>query len=211
MVKGLHSGRMIENAQTKALTIGEVARKAGLPIRRVRYYEERGLLEPFGRTEAGYRLYTEEEVARLKFVKRAKLLGLKLKEIRELVSLAAGCNGGEIVPRLEDVIEEKLSETDRKMRELAAFRGNLLYYRRRLLQRDPAQSCGCGEQASFCGCLEAATGGETTIGVEGFEEVSMEKLEIREENGRIVTAREENGCEECGCECCDTQGCECCQ
>src|SRR5215216_5906796 len=77
------------------------------------------------------RLYGAEEVARLEFVKRAKLLGLTLEEIRELVSLAADCNEGELVPRLEEVLTEKLRETDRKIAELSAFRNNLLYYRRR--------------------------------------------------------------------------------
>jgi DNA-binding transcriptional MerR regulator len=99
-------------------------------------------------------------VARLEFIKRAKLLGLTLEEIRELVGLAARCNEGEIVPRLEEVLEAKLEETERKMDELAAFRENLHYYR----ERAAALSGGvlptdryC-EDVSFCGCLEAVTG-----------------------------------------------------
>ncbi len=89
----------MEDARTSALKIGEVARKTGLPVERIRYYERRGLLEPAGRSEAGYRLYTDEEVARLLFIKRAKLLGLTLGEIAELVNLAAECNQGEVMPR----------------------------------------------------------------------------------------------------------------
>jgi DNA-binding transcriptional MerR regulator len=49
-------------------------------------------------------------------------LGLTLEEIRELVGLAVRCNEGEIVPRLEEVLEAKLKETERKMAELSAFR-----------------------------------------------------------------------------------------
>jgi hypothetical protein len=90
--------------------------------------------------------------------------GLTLEEIRELVELAARCNEGELVPRLEEVLEAKLEETERKMAELTAFRQNLLYYR----ERASALSGGvlpteryC-EDVSFCGCLEAVTdeGGE---------------------------------------------------
>jgi len=121
----------MEIAEDRRLKIGELANQTGLSIKTIRYYESRGLLEQPPRTEAGYRLYGPEEVARLRFVQRAKLLGLTLEEIRELVELAARCNEGEIVPRLEEVLEAKLEATERKMAELSAFRQNLLHYRER--------------------------------------------------------------------------------
>jgi DNA-binding transcriptional MerR regulator len=121
----------MEIANDRRLKIGELARQTGLSIKTIRYYERRGLLEHPLRTEGGYRLYGPEEVARLRFVQRTKLLGLTLEEIRELVELAARCNESEIVPRLEEVLEAKLEETERKMAELSAFRQNLLYYRER--------------------------------------------------------------------------------
>ncbi len=83
-----------------------------------------------------------------------------MEEVRELVELAIRCNEGEIVPRLEEVLEAKLEETERKMAELAAFRQNLLYYRDRaeeLKERVPTDRY-C-EDVSFCGCLEAVTEG----------------------------------------------------
>jgi hypothetical protein len=101
-----------------------------------------------------------EEVARLQFIQRAKLLGLTLEEIRELVELAARCNEGEIVPHLEEMLSAKLEETERKIAELTAFRQNLLYYRERaedLRDRVPTTDRYC-EDVSFCGCLEAVTG-----------------------------------------------------
>jgi DNA-binding transcriptional MerR regulator len=149
----------MENANDRRLKVGELARQTGLSIKTIRYYESRGLLEQPPRTEGGYRLYDPEEVARLRFVQRAKLLGLTLEEIRELVELAARCNEGEIVPRLEEVLEAKLEETERKMAELTAFRQNLLYYRERaedLKGRVPTDRY-C-EDVSFCGCLDAVTG-----------------------------------------------------
>jgi DNA-binding transcriptional MerR regulator len=95
----------MERTDAELLKIGQLARLTGLPVKRIHYYERRGLLEPSARSETGYRLYGAEEVARLEFIKRAKLLGLTLEEIRELVGLAARCNEGEIVPRLEEVLE----------------------------------------------------------------------------------------------------------
>jgi DNA-binding transcriptional MerR regulator len=148
----------MQTAEERRLRIGEVARQTGFSIKTIRYYESRGLLEQPPRTQGGYRLYGPEEVARLRFVQRAKLLGLTLEEIKELVELAVRCNEGEIVPRLEEVLEAKLAETERKMVELSAFRQNLLYYRERasalsgVLPTD--RYC---EDVSFCGCLEAVT------------------------------------------------------
>lgn len=165
MVEGLHSDLMSDTMQSKTLKIGEVARLTGLPVKRVRYYGRRGLLEPPARSESGYRLYGQEEVACLEFIKRAKLLGLKLDEIAKLVHLAAECSRGEILPHLEEVLEEKLRETERKMRELAAFRESLLYYRERVGKGVPVEE-SCGEEVSFCGCLEAVTGNGYLLSIE---------------------------------------------
>jgi DNA-binding transcriptional MerR regulator len=166
MVEGLHLGAMMKLEAKTPLKIGDLARIADVPEKTIRYYERRGLLDPAARSEAGYRLYGPEEAARLRFIKRAKLLGLTLNEIRELVELAAGCNEGEIVPRLEEVLDAKLAEVDRKMGELTAFRENLLYYRRRASEGVPVDRT-CGDDASFCGCLEVVTGKGGEQGEEG--------------------------------------------
>jgi DNA-binding transcriptional MerR regulator len=152
----------------RLLRCGEVARLTGFSVKTLHHSEERGLVEPAARTKAGHRLYGDEELARLTFVKRAKLLGLTLKETRELVSLAAGRNRGEIMSRLAEALEEKLEQTERRMEELSAFRENLLYYRRRVLKSDPSEKCEA--ETGFCGCLEAATGGGgRVVGTEGTE------------------------------------------
>jgi DNA-binding transcriptional MerR regulator len=149
----------MEIANDRRLKIGEFACQTGLSIKTIRYYESRGLLEQPPRTQGGYRLYGLEEVARVRFIQRAKLLGLTLEEIRELVELATRCNEGELVPRLEQVLEAKLAETERKLAELSAFRQNLLYYRERAEDlRDRVPTDRYCEDVSFCGCLEAVTG-----------------------------------------------------
>lgn len=144
---------MVARTGQKLLKIGEVARLTGFSVKALHYYEERRLIAPAERSEAGHRLYGEEEVARLKFIKKAKLLGLTLKEIAELVELAAEGSRGRVIPRLEGILETHLAETERKMAELkmaelAEFREGLLYYRDRLFEADPAKGCGCGEGVS---------------------------------------------------------------
>jgi len=70
-----------------ALTIGEVAKRSGIGLETVRFYERRGLIQEPPRTDSGYRQYPEDVVARLRFIRRAKELGFSLKEISELFSL----------------------------------------------------------------------------------------------------------------------------
>jgi DNA-binding transcriptional MerR regulator len=65
--------------------IGEVAERAGLSLRTVRYYEEVGLIVPAKRTDGGFRLYTTDHVARLELIKEMKLLGFTVPQTCELL------------------------------------------------------------------------------------------------------------------------------
>ncbi|WP_293142518.1 heavy metal-responsive transcriptional regulator [Okeania sp. SIO3I5] len=68
------------------MKIGQVAALSGFPIKTIRYYEDIGLLEPsVERSESGYRLFEESVLGRLGFIKRAKSLGLSLREISEIL------------------------------------------------------------------------------------------------------------------------------
>lgn len=69
------------------LTIGRMAKKAGVTIDTVRFYERRGLIAEPPRSAANYRLYPEEDAARLRFIRHAKDLGFSLTEIKELLDL----------------------------------------------------------------------------------------------------------------------------
>ena len=71
-------------------TIGKVARQAGVNIQTVRYYERRGLLLPNGRRDSGYRLYGDDAVKKIRFIKNAQALGFSLDEIARLLSLRVG-------------------------------------------------------------------------------------------------------------------------
>src|SRR5438067_1978791 len=70
-------------------TIGEVAQQAHVRIETLRYYERTGLVSPPPRSESNYRLYPQETVRRVRFIKRAQELGFSLKEITELLGLQA--------------------------------------------------------------------------------------------------------------------------
>ncbi len=71
----------------ETLTIGKVARLAGVGVETVRFYERQGLVEEPPRRASGYRQYPVETVSRIRFIRRAKELGFSLKEIRELLEL----------------------------------------------------------------------------------------------------------------------------
>lgn len=82
---------MTTSAQPTTLTIGKVARRAGLAVETIRFYErERLLPEPARDPSSGYRRYPESTVERLQFIARAKELGFTLRETRELLELRAG-------------------------------------------------------------------------------------------------------------------------
>ncbi|TKG73791.1 MerR family transcriptional regulator [Prauserella endophytica] len=69
------------------MQIGEAAARTGLSLRTIRYYEEVGLVKPTARSQGGFRLYTEADLARLELIKRMKPLGFPLEEMRELLEL----------------------------------------------------------------------------------------------------------------------------
>jgi len=69
------------------LTSGELAKRSGVNLQTIRYYEERGLLPKPPRTQSGYRTFPTDAVHRIRFIKRAQELGFQLDEIQELLSL----------------------------------------------------------------------------------------------------------------------------
>ncbi|MGY1755156.1 MerR family transcriptional regulator [Blastococcus sp. SYSU D01042] len=71
------------------LQIGQVAERTGLSLRTIRFYEEHGLVRPTSRSDGGFRLYSDDDVARLEVIKRMKPLGFRLEEMHELLTLLA--------------------------------------------------------------------------------------------------------------------------
>lgn len=119
-------------------TIGKTAKQAGVGIDTVRFYEREGLLPEAQRTQSGYRLYSADDVDRLRFIRRAKTLGFTLEEIAELLKLSTAKGSRASVKRLA---EQRLTDLDQKLRELTAIRDALST----LVKR-------CSGQGSFKGC-----------------------------------------------------------
>ena len=118
---------------------GDLARRAGVNPQTLRYYERRGLLLKPKRTEAGYRLYDEEAVRRIRFIKKAQDLGFTLAEISDLLSLEV-----EEQTACEDVREKaqaKLEEIDNKILDLTCIRKTLTLLIDSCAAREPTDSC----------------------------------------------------------------------
>lgn len=69
------------------MNIGEAAKRSGISAKMIRYYEEIGLIPPAHRSYAGYRMYSQSDVHRLHFIRRARDLGFSVAEIEQLLSL----------------------------------------------------------------------------------------------------------------------------
>jgi MerR family transcriptional regulator, copper efflux regulator len=108
----------------KPLTIGQLARRAGVGVETVRFYERQGLLDEPARRESGYRQYPEEAVRRLRFIKRAKGLGFTLKEIAELLALRHDPDGD--TADVKRRAETKIADIDARIHDLQRTRAALL-------------------------------------------------------------------------------------
>lgn len=121
------------------LTIGQLARTAGVHVETIRYYERRGLVPSPRRTRSGYRQYTDEAVARVRFIRRSKELGFSLKEIRELLGLrarhAAACEA------VEGRARQKVAVVERKIEELERLRDTLARLADSCARREPTAEC----------------------------------------------------------------------
>ena len=103
--------------------ISELAQRAQVSAQIVRYYTRIGLLMPAGRANNGYRLFIESDIQRLKFIRKAKLLGFTLKEIAQILAKA---NHGETpCPLVREVFEQHLQENRRKLEELMKLQHKL--------------------------------------------------------------------------------------
>ena len=105
------------------MKIGEVARRVGIPIDTVRYYERNGLLLPPARRASGYRDYRDCDIARLSFVLRAKGLGFTLVEIGELLELSDAAEGD--MANIKSLAASKLSDIEQRIGQLSRIRDAL--------------------------------------------------------------------------------------
>lgn len=128
------------------VTIGAIARRAGVRNSAVRYYEARGLLRPAARLPNGYRIYNEDAVGLLNFVRRAQTLGITLKEVKRLLDLSH--KGQRPCAEVKALARRHLADLDLKIRELELLRGQL----QRLLHRRSGQT----RPGAICPLIEQA-------------------------------------------------------
>ncbi len=97
-----------------AMKIGEVARRSGVGVETIRYYEREGLLLEPERRPSGYQQYDESTVGRLEYIRQAKDLGFTLAEIRELLELSFAARAG--CDHVRQRAEEKVADIEGKIR-----------------------------------------------------------------------------------------------
>jgi DNA-binding transcriptional MerR regulator len=113
--------------------IGEISRLVELSQRTIRYYEEIGLLHSVRRIENGKRVYTDNDVRRLKFINRLKVLGLSLAEMVELEKIyRKQRNNREILPKLLQILDERAVQIDERVAQLVALKKEIREYQERL-------------------------------------------------------------------------------
>src|SRR3954447_16023175 len=105
------------------MRIGELAARTGFSVRNIRFYEQRGLLPAPRRTEGGYRVYDQDAVTRLRFVRSAQALGLSLAEIAEVLRVRD--HQGPPCRYVAELIETHISDVETRITELAALRDEL--------------------------------------------------------------------------------------
>ena len=133
------------------LRIAQVSHQTGIPTTTLRYYEDIGLLAPAERAFNGYRVYTDRDVERLKFITRAKHLHISLDELRELVAAWDGDDCTTVQFRMADVVASRLRETQARLAELLELADHLQSASERLAQT-PTEG-GCNDE---CACTTAA-------------------------------------------------------
>ena len=123
----------------RSFTIGVLARSTGTRVETIRYYERRGLILPTGRTPSGYRLYDEDSLKRLLFIRHAKELGFTLEEIKELLRLRV--DSATACEKVRERTEAKLQMVEKKIESLLSIRRILKELLRACESRSATDDC----------------------------------------------------------------------
>ncbi|NHN86253.1 MerR family DNA-binding protein [Acetobacter musti] len=107
----------------QTLSIGDMGRITDTKVETIRYYERAGLLPAPPRSAGNYRVYTQEHLSRLRFIRRARELGFPLDQVRVLLDLAAHTDRS--CEQVDAVAREHVMEIDRKIRDLRSLRQEL--------------------------------------------------------------------------------------
>lgn len=129
------------------MTVGTAAEAAGVSAKAVRLWESKGLLPPAARTEAGYRLFTDDDLGVLRFVRQAKALGFTLTEIKDVLDLQR--HGTTPCVQVIELLDTHIAQIDRTLTELRQLRRSLTGARRTAREGQRR-----GEDAVVCRIIE---------------------------------------------------------
>lgn len=129
-------------------TVGAAAKAVGASPKAIRIWEAKGLLPPAARTEAGYRLFSDDDITILRFILRAKTLGLTLPEIKDILDLHR--QGTAPCDQVTILLEQRIGDIDRAIADLQALRATLAAARQ-TARSDRRR----GHTATFCRIIES--------------------------------------------------------
>lgn len=110
-------------AKMESYSVRQIAKKSKLNVETIRYYEKIKIMPNPKRRESGYRFYTNDDLARLKFIIRAKELGFTLKEIKELLSIKIDSTSK--CGDLKKIAEEKINDITKRIKDLNNIKRHL--------------------------------------------------------------------------------------
>jgi MerR family Zn(II)-responsive transcriptional regulator of zntA len=126
--------------------IGELAKLANVTPDTIRYYEKQQMMDHEIRTEGGFRLYTDIDLQRLRFIRYARQLGFTLESIRELLSIRVDPEH-HTCQESKSIVRARLDEVEARIQELQAMQ--------RSLKRLNDACCGTAHSSIYCSILEA--------------------------------------------------------
>ena len=134
------------------MTIGDLATETGVKPRTIRFYEKKKLLPPPQRSESGYRLYRQEDIKRLHLIRSARLLGISIRDVGELLATAQHDSCGSFQGQVARLIVGKLEQVEANIKEMETLRDDLRTAMRNLT--DEAEGCETGVlECTGCRCL----------------------------------------------------------
>ncbi|UQZ87999.1 Cd(II)/Pb(II)-responsive transcriptional regulator [Deltaproteobacteria bacterium Smac51] len=139
------------------LKIGELAERAECQVVTVRYYEKEGLLKKPPRSEGGYRLYGEDDVERLKFIRHCRHHGMALDEVKELLQYRdapdSDCAG------VSELVDRHIDDVEAKIKSLNLLKKQLIRLRGKCPRNGAVAACGIMQgldNPALCGCAPEA-------------------------------------------------------
>lgn len=142
MPQAQRKSRAVPATETTWLKIGAVAKRTGIGVETLRFYERSGLLGRPARTEGGYRLYDAEALNTLEFIKRAQTLGFSLEEIKRII--AESRTGRKPCAAVRGLLRQRLAELDEQMKLLQQYRRELAHTLQEWEQTGDAEGLFCG-------------------------------------------------------------------